>query len=168
MSALPTPDASSSVAALYEQHYAFLVTLARRKYDLDEEEARPLVHDVFLNLLASRRPVDQAQAYLVVGVCRACSDYWRTKRRELPTAAEHFESIPTGVDEDAILRRMTLQAGLRQLRQRCRETLHLHFIQGCTAREVAARLHTTHRYAEKLISSCLQRLRRKYRRVAGM
>lgn len=168
MSALPTPVEQPSVAALYEEHYGFLIALARKKYDLDEDEAQPLVHDVFLNLLASRRPVDQAQAYLVIGVCRACGEHWRKKRRETSESSAWFERIATSRDEDVLVRRLTVQAGLLQLRERCRRTLNLYFVQGCTSKEVAARLGTSQKYAEKLISSCLRKLRCHYRQIVEM
>ena len=166
MSAIPSYSPASGVEALYEEHFDFLIRLARTRYELDEEEAAPLVHDVFVNLLASRRPVEQAQAYLVIGVVRACSDHWRRKRREAPAASITFDSLEAAGNEDSIISRMTLQAGLRQLRERCRETLHLYFLEGFTSREVASRLGTSPKYAEKLISSCLRNLRVKYRDAA--
>lgn len=157
-----------SVGSLYEEHFEFLVALAQKKYDLGPEEAEPLVHDVFLNLLASRRPVDQAQAYLVIGVCRACSEHWRRKRRETQHPTDYFESTGSEANEETLVNRITVQAGLRQLRERCRETLNLYFLLGCTSREVASKLGTTPRYAEKMISSCLKKLRESSRRIAEM
>lgn len=168
MSALPDLSSDRSVGALYEQHYPFLIALARKKYDLDEEEAQPLVHDVFLNLIASRRPVEHAQAYLVVGLCRACGEHWRKKKRESTQPEEFFQNVASRVDEDAMVRRLTVQASMRTLRERCRQTLNLYFVQGCTSKEVASRLDTTSKYAEKLISSCLKKLRCQYRDLSEM
>ena len=168
MSALPELSPDHSVGALYEEHYRFLIALARRKYDISEEEAQPLVHDVFVNLLASRRPVEHAQAYLVVGLCRACGDYWRRTRRESPHSEEYLENFASRTEEDAMVRRITVKASLRTLRERCRQTLELYFVQGCTSKEVATKLNTTSKYAEKLISSCLKKLRCQYRGLREM
>lgn len=169
MSAVPALSASTSVAALYEEHYPFLIALARRKYDIEEDEAGPLVHDVFLNMISSRRPVEQAQAYLVVGLCRACGEHWRRKRREAPHSDDFFQQqTRNDGGEDAMLRRLTVKASLRTLGERCRQTLNLYFMHGCTSKEVASKLNTTSKYAEKLISGCLEKLRGQYRHIAEM
>lgn len=153
---------NSQAIELYEEYYEFLLALAFSKYDLPHHEAEPLVHDVFVNFLASRRPIEQARAYLVVGLCRACGEYWRKRRRELPIQAEHLER-PENLDvEDSLVTRLTIQAALRQLREKCRQTLRLYIVEGHTAKEVAVEIGTTRRYAEKLIRTCLAKLRTIY------
>lgn len=148
---------------LYEEHYQFLLALALKKYDLPHDDAAPLVHDVFVNFLASRRPIDEARAYLVVGVCRACSDYWRRRRREITQPDEYFDGASCGGAEDELVTRLTVQAALRQLRSKCRQTLRLYYVEGHSAKEVATEVGTTRRYAEKLIMTCLGKLRIIYR-----
>lgn len=150
--------ADSGFRALYEEHYEFLVSLAMRKYDVPRDEAATLTHDVFLNFYTSRRPIEQARAYLTVGVCRACSEYWRKRSRE-ETHAEPSTGSSGDTSEDSLVTRLTIQAALRLLKDRCRDTLQLYFVEGCTAKEVAVELGTTRRYAEKLIRNCLGKLR---------
>ena len=168
MSNFASPHSGSSVGsttdtrfrALYEEHYDFLVAMAMRKYNVPKDEAATLTHDVFVNFFTSRRPIEQARAYLTVGVCRACGEYWRKRNREdvqAEPASEHHEGGVTS--EDSMVTRLTVQAALRLLRDRCRDTLQLYFVEGCTAKEVAAELGTTRRYAEKLIRNCLGKLR---------
>jgi RNA polymerase sigma factor (sigma-70 family) len=153
---------------IYEEHYQFLLALALKKYDIPREDAAPLVHDVFVNFLASRRPITEARAYLVVGLCRACSDYWRRRRREIDKPYEYFDRSACDSIEDALVTRLTLQAALLQLRSKCRHTLRLYFVEGCTAREVATEVGTTRRYAEKLIMTCLGKLRLIYKDLSEM
>jgi RNA polymerase sigma factor (sigma-70 family) len=153
---------------IYEEHYDFLLALALKKYDLPQDDAAPLIHDVFVNFLASQRPVDQARAYLIIGLCRACGDYWRTRRREIAQPAEYFEGSGCEGIEEALVTRLTLQAALRQLRSKCRETLRLYYSEGHTAREVASEIGTSRRYAEKLIMTCLGKLRLIYRDLSEM
>ena len=152
-------DVGSRAREVYEEHYNFLLSLALKKYDLRQEDAAPLIHDVFVNFIASRRPVEEAKAYLVVGVCRACSDHWRRRRREIPQPDEFFESSPCPAMEDELVTRLTVQAALRQLRSKCRKTLRLYYVEGHSAKEVATEVGTTRRYAEKLIMTCLGKLR---------
>lgn len=156
-------ELSTPPREIYEEHYQFLLALALKKYDVPQDDAAPLVHDVFVNFLASRRPVVEARAYLVIGVCRACSDYWRRRRREVTQSDGYFDRVSCGGIEDEVVVRLTVQAALLQLRSKCRKILRLYYLEGHSAREVAARVGTTRRYAEKLIMTCLGKLRLIYR-----
>lgn len=149
----------TQVRELYEEHFDFLLALASKRYDLPREDAAPLVHDVFVNFLSSRRPVVEAKSYLVVGLCRACSEYWRQRRREVAQPDAYFDRESDEGIEDSLVTRVTIQAALRQLREKCRQTLRLYIVEGHTAKEVAAEVGTTRRYAEKLITTCLGKLR---------
>ena len=55
-----------------------------------------------------------------------------------------------------------MRQALEYLQPRCRETLHLHYFEGRSANDVAEKLETTNRYAEKLIHNCLKRVREIY------
>lgn len=153
----------SQIGALYTDHYEYLVGLSIRKYEVPREEAETLVHDVFVNMMRSSDEVERPLAYLTIGVLRASAEYWRKRRREEtdedPTRGDRR---PHNASESALVRKLTVNAAVRLLRERCQETLSLYFVEGCTAKEVARKVGTSRRYAEKLIRNCLGKLRGLY------
>jgi len=153
----------------YRQYYAFLVNIAIQKFSIPACDAETLAHEVFYNFLASPTPINQPRAYLVIGVCRASKDYLVRQRRQepLPTGAEQ-EPDPVSHDVSSRwIRKMTGQAVLHRLKQRCRDLLHAHYIDGYTAREIATQRSTTQRYVEKLLGKCLGRAREIYKQLSG-
>lgn len=155
-----TATEDSRIEALYTEHFDYLVNLARRKYDIPPDEAETLTHDVFLNYLRCNESVENDLAYLTIGLLRACGEYWRRRRRE-PSESQptRSRSCPRSASEDALVKKLTVGAAVKLLRERCRRTLSLYFVEGCTAKEVASQVGTTRRYAEKLIRNCLVKLR---------
>lgn len=154
----------SDIGDLYTAYFEYLVGLSMRKYDVPRDEAETLVHDVFVNFMRTNSEVENPLAYLTIGTFRASAEYWRKRRREeTDEDPSRGDTCPRSASESAMVRKLTVNAAVRLLRERCQKTLSLYYVEGCTAKEVASRVGTSRRYAEKLIRNCLGKLRGLYR-----
>lgn len=154
---------------LYKEHYGLLRFLARKRFNVPENDAENLIHEVFLSFLTATEEIRNPRSWLVGSICNACRYYWRSSGR--------MESLPADFDrradpahermaEKAAIR-ITVRETLRRLHEKCQTTLRLHYFDGCSAPEVARKLETTNRYAEKLIHKCLKRAYEIYSGLTG-
>jgi RNA polymerase sigma factor (sigma-70 family) len=138
---------------LYQSHYPLLATIARRRYGLSQEETENAIHDVFVSFLCTPTVIRNPIGWLVGAICNACREHWRHRTRTY----ELSRTDPTTANlEQSILSRQVLE----RLPLSSQRVLTLHYIEGLTAAEIAARLNTTRRYAERLIHRGLERARR--------
>jgi RNA polymerase sigma factor (sigma-70 family) len=142
-----------AAAELYRSHYPLLATIARRRFGLSQEEAENAIHDVFVSFLCTATVIRNPIGWLVGAICNACREHWRHRTRTFELSKTDFSTTNL---EESILSRQVLQ----RLPLSSQRVLTLHYIEGLTAAEIAVRLHTTRRYAERLIHRGLQRARR--------
>jgi RNA polymerase sigma factor (sigma-70 family) len=157
-------------AALYVAHRELLLYVAGRKFNVPETDCEPLLHDAVLALLRMNGRVGDPKAWLIAAVCNASRAYWRARARMNEVEGARIEEIadtPGSVDVDRIEREILVREVLRQMERRDRGVLRLHYYEQLTAREIAERLRTTTRYAEKLIAKALRRARTAYQRLSA-
>ena len=147
---------------VYSEYFGLLSALAASRFSIPTDDVPALVHDVMLSYLMARHDVEDTRAWLVGAICNACRHYWRKRTRENEHLRESDASTlqapdPSSTDLDQIAREVTVQRLLTMLKERCRETLRLHYYEGYTANEIAKNFETTNRYAEKLIHNCLKK-----------
>jgi RNA polymerase sigma factor (sigma-70 family) len=167
----PPPAPPGEVAApvedvgdLYVRHRPLLLHIACRKFRIGEPEAESLLQEVFVSFMTTTTKVENVKAWLVAAMCNASRHYWRGQGKT--------ESLPENFDDqcdpkshsfpEQMAMEITMRQALDYLQPRCRETLHLHYFEGRSAVDVAEKLETTSRYAEKLIHNCLKRVREIY------
>ena len=158
--AVEAPD----IGDLYILHRPLLLHIACRKFRIGEADAESLLQEVFLSYMTTTTKVENVKAWLVAAMCNASRHYWRGQGKT--------ESLPENFDDhcdpksNSLADQMTMEITMRQamdyLQPRCKETLHLHYFEGRSAVDVAEKLETTARYAEKLIHNCLKRVREIY------
>jgi len=159
--------AADDVEALYIEHRNLLLYVAARKFRIPECDSENLIQEVFLSFLQTATKIDNVRAWLVAAMCNASRHYWRAQGRteSLPEDFhDHADSGSVGLAEEFALK-MTVRQAINYLPDRCRETLRLHYFEGHSAAEVARILDTTSRYAEKLIHTCLGRVREVYKKI---
>ena len=151
------------VGDLYVLHRPLLLHIACRKFRIAENDAEGLLQEVFVSFMTTTTKVENVKAWLVAAMCNASRHYWRGQGKT--------ESLPENFDEcdprsqsfaEQVAMEITMRQALDYLQPRCRETLHLHYFEGRSANDVAEKLETTNRYAEKLIHNCLKRVREIY------
>lgn len=142
-----------AAAELYRRHYVLLVRIATHRFGLPQDEAENAIHDVFVTFLCTPGVIRNPTAWLVGAICNACRDHWRSRLRTYPLGGTELSAASL---ERAILSKQVLE----RLPLSSQRVLTLHYIEGLTAAEIAVRLHTTLRYAERLIHRGLERARK--------
>src|SRR5688500_9917289 len=67
----------------YLEHAVMMRRVASRKFGVPPQDAEALVHDVFINYIATTRTVrSDLRAYLIGAICNACRNYWRARSSE--------------------------------------------------------------------------------------
>lgn len=164
-----TPDPGGQLVDVVEsayRDYAYMLrSVATRKFRIPESDVDALVQEVFLSYIVHADSVEDVRAWLFGAICNVSRVY----RRQHPPTEEFppdLESVEGDAEND-LATRITVRQTLARLQKKCRETLHLHYVEGQSAREVADTLSTTQRYAEKLIHKCLRRAHEIYTMLTG-
>ena len=170
--AIPAPALTrgEEVEALYNQHRNLLLYVACRKFRVPDTDAENLIQDVFLSFLQTGTRIDNVRAWLVAAMCNASRHYWRASGRMESLPEDFSDQCDPGSQglAEQYMTRMTVRQALDYLQPRCRETLWLHYFEGRSAGDVARELETTNRYAEKLIHTCLKRVREIYKNITAV
>jgi RNA polymerase sigma factor (sigma-70 family) len=154
---------NADVGAVYEEHYDLLVGIAVGRFRISAMDAETLAHDVFLSFLKSTERVIDRERWLVGAICNASRHHLRQAYRTEPlddTAADAPDPR-AGHHADAILDQLAAREVYGCLTPKCQEALRLRYLEGYTVPEVAVALGTTKKYAQKLISRCLEQAQRR-------
>ena len=158
------PEQPVDIGDLYVLHRPLLLHIACRKFRIGENDAESLLQEVFLSFMTTTTKVENVKAWLVAAMCNASRHYWRGagKTESLPENFEDHCDPKSNSFADQMAMELTMRQALDYLQPRCKETLRLHYFEGRSANDVAEKLETTSRYAEKLIHNCLKRVREIY------
>lgn len=153
-------------AAVYEKHFDLLVGIAIGRFRISAGDAETLAHDVFLSFLTNADRVIDRERWLVGAICNASRNHLRridpTEPLD-PDAADAADPRSARAG-DALADRLAAQQMYECLTPRCQEALRLRYLEGYTVPEVATALGTTKKYAQKLISRCLEQAQRRSKR----
>jgi RNA polymerase sigma factor (sigma-70 family) len=155
----------------YLEHAVVMRRVAMRKFGVPPEDAEALVHDVFINYLATTRTVrSDLRAYLVGAICNACRSYWRARSSEgrvFDGEAPPVEEVLSDRDLfEGVARTMLVAATLARLNARCREVLKRYYLDGEDTPEVAAALETSPGNVNYLMHNCRKRAREIYEQIS--
>jgi len=150
-------------AAVYEEHFDLLVRIAMGRFRIAECEADSLAHDVFLSFLRNAERVNDRQRWLVGAICNASRNHLRRAGRTEPLdeAAEEAPDPRSARLGDSIAASLAARQVYACLTPKCQLALRLRYIEGYSVPEVATALGTTKKYAQKLISRCLEQAQRR-------
>jgi RNA polymerase sigma factor (sigma-70 family) len=160
--AINTPaelERTVDLGAIYDAHYRLLVGMAIERYDVSETDAQTLAHDVFLAFITKANEIMDVRAWLVSAICNASKYYLRVRARTVPLSDEMGERADPRLSrvQDFLPEQLTARQIMACLIPRCQLALHLRYVEGYSIREVAVELHTTEKYAQKLLGKCLRR-----------
>lgn len=166
---LAMPPAKSSLQRLYEQHADELDAFARQRVGRDE--ARDVVHDAYLRLVAYADPatLDNPRAYLYRVTGNVANDHGAKALRRgewtEPDADPDMAECPSPGPERQLELRDTLNrclAALDELPEIYRHAFLLHRVDGMPQGDIAVALdipkRTVERYVAKALAHCLKRL----------
>ena len=131
---------------------------AMSRFGIARPDAETLVHDVFLAYILRADEVRDVRAWLVGAICNASKFYLRISARTVGLPADIADE-PDPRSLGVIDRLPDTLAGrecFACLTPRCQLALRLRYFEGYSAPEIAAELQTSAKYAQKLVTRCLQ------------
>ncbi len=145
--------------AVYDEHVPLLIGLAVDRFHLNECDAQTLAHEVFLAYFLKAEDVRDVRAWLVGAICNASRQFLRKIAREV-ALPDDIENTPDPRQRPEM---WPDQIAAREMfaccTARCQLALRLRYIEGYTIPEIATQLKTTPKYAQNLVSRCLQQAR---------
>jgi RNA polymerase sigma-70 factor (ECF subfamily) len=160
---------------LFRSFFPSLVLFAQ-KYLPDQDTAKEIVHNVFLNLWEKRQQVDTSsslKSYLFTSVHNRCLNYIRDQKKfdKDETRFQKLDStaFSDGVDhlEEQELEQRIYDA-LQSLPEKCKEIFLLNRFEGLKYAEIADRLNISVKTVETQMSRALRILREKLIEYLGM
>ena len=160
---------------LFRSFFPSLVLFAQ-KYVPDQDTAKEIVHNVFINLWEKRKQVDTGsplKSYLFTSVHNRCLNYIRDQKKfdKDDTIFQRLDStdFSDGVDrlEEQELEQRIYDA-LQSLPEKCREIFMLNRFEGLKYAEIAQKLGISVKTVETQMSKALKILREKLIDYLGM
>jgi RNA polymerase sigma-70 factor (ECF subfamily) len=163
------PDSPAECEALYREHGARVLRLARLLLD-DRQEAQDVAQEVFLKLLRAYPAVDRPMRWgpwLTKVTVNACRDrrrsgwwrWWRGLHEPIEdVAVVDVAPSPERAALDAVGRERIARV-FRQLPARQREAVALRYVEGWSTREIADELGVTTGSVKRHLFRAVQRLR---------
>lgn len=161
----PLVSTVQPVEETYRLHYDLLLNISVQRFGVPRDEAESLIHEVFVSYLGSAHEVRNTRSYLIGAICNASRHYRRSNGRTeaLPDDMTQRSDPSSFSVAESVATRITIRETIGRLHEKCQKTLRLRYWEGHSASEVAEKLETTNRYAEKLIHKCLKRAHDIYR-----
>jgi RNA polymerase sigma-70 factor (ECF subfamily) len=165
---IPVSLDKSSFEKLFKTLFPSLSHFAR-KYVPDNDTAKEITHDVFLNLWEKRENIDSStslKSYLFTSVYNRCMNYIRDHRKfnrdeQIFNILEQEEqSVPYDHLEEQELESKIIDS-LNSLPPRCREIFMLNRFEGINYAEIAEKLDISVKTVETQMSKALRILREK-------
>lgn len=150
--------------AVYDAHRRLLVGTAISRFGIGPDEAETLLHDVFLAYILKADEVLDTRAWLLSAICNASRHYVRTRARavELSRAAVNDPDPASLRVMDQLPDALAARECFECLTARCQLALRLRYLEGYSVPEIALELETSAKYAQKLVSRCLQQAHQRY------
>ncbi len=160
---------------LFRSFFPSLVLFAQ-KYLPDQDTAKEIVHNVFINLWEKRQQVDTSsplKSYLFTSVHNRCLNYIRDQKK-FDKDENRFQRLDSaefsdGVDllEEQELEQQIYDA-LQALPEKCREIFMMNRFEGLKYAEIAEKLGISVKTVESQMSKALKILREKLIDYLGM
>ncbi len=147
---------------LFRNYFAPLMAFSRRILG-DEEDAREVVHQVFINLWEKRSKLDLStslKSYLFTSVNNRSLNVIRDRRKfsseEVPERAGEWD---VSAQMEAMELEEKIRAAIDTLPERCREIFELNRFEGLKYSEIATQLDISVKTVENQMTKALKLLR---------
>jgi RNA polymerase sigma factor (sigma-70 family) len=154
--AATTPE--DEFEAVYQEHGGLLRTIATTRFGIPTADAEALVHDVFIAYFHRRMYIRDVRGWLIGATANVSKRYWRSRQRETPLA-DDFDAPAAANEIEEWSTRAAVAFVLRNLGEKCRETLRRYYLDDETKELIAQYLQTSPGYVLHLLVSCRKRAR---------
>jgi RNA polymerase sigma factor (sigma-70 family) len=150
--------------AAYEEHVPLITGVAIERFHIAEIDAKTLAHEVFLAYFFKANDVRDIRAWFLGAICNASRHYLRTRARQVPLPADMANQPDPRFNRvsEALPDQLAAREAFACLTARCQLALGMRYLEGYTIPEIAQQLHTTAKYAQKLVSRCLRQAHDRY------
>ncbi len=151
----------------FQEHFTPLTFFAK-KFVIDLDSSKEIVHDVFVRLWEKRETIDpnnSVKSYLYTSVHNRCLNYIRDQKK-INSNIEHLEDFhaDSNWEESDSLQELELEekinATIQTLPDRCKEVFLLNRFEGLKYKEVAEKLGISVKTVEIQMSKALKILRK--------
>ncbi|CAN5410733.1 RNA polymerase sigma-70 factor [soil metagenome] len=161
----------SSFEKLFKEHFKPLCSFAK-KYVKDQDEAKGIVHDVFVNVWDKKETIASDanySSYLFTAVRNRCLNHIRDNKKivridRIPEDARSYQdtTIEAGELEYAI------ELALLDLPEKCREVFELSRLEGLKYAQIAEKMKISEKTVEAQITKALRILRDRLGEFMGL
>lgn len=147
--------------AVYDEHMPLMIGVAVERFRISEPDAQALAHEIFLAYFLKAEEIRDVHAWLLGAICNASRQFVKKRARDValpPNFMNHPDPRHDRVAE-ALPDQITAREAFACVTPRCQLALRLRYIEGYSIPEIAAELKTTPKYAQNLVSRCLQMAR---------
>jgi RNA polymerase sigma-70 factor (ECF subfamily) len=155
---------SSSFEELFRSYFTPLMLFAK-KILVDEDDAREVVHKVFIALWEKREEIDLAKSlksYLFTSVHNRSLNVLRDRKKfsdeELPEVAGDWD-VSTQIESMELEEK--IREAIQSLPEKCRQVFELNRFEGLKYSEIAEKLNISIKTVENQMSKALKILREK-------
>ncbi|NJN26780.1 MAG: RNA polymerase sigma-70 factor [Cyclobacteriaceae bacterium] len=155
-----------SFEELFRAYFSHLCSFAH-KYVQDIDEAKDIVHHVFIGLWQKRSEIDMEtplKSYLFTGVHNRCLNHIRDRKKLTPFEAPLHESqmndyLQSRDHLESMETESRINRALDQLPEKCREIFMMNRFENLKYREIAGKLNISVKTVETQMSRALKSLR---------
>lgn len=160
-STTPLVDRGIDFDAVYDEHMPLMIGIAVDRFRITETDAQALAHEIFLAYFLKAEEIRDVRAWLIGAICNASRQFVKKRAHdvELPP---NFANRPDPRQHNAaesLPDQLTAKEAFACVTPRCQLALRLRYLEGYSIPEIAAELKTSPKYAQNLVSRCLQMAR---------
>jgi RNA polymerase sigma factor (sigma-70 family) len=145
--------------AVYDEHVPVLLGIGVKRFRLSEADAQTIAHEVFLSYFLKAEDVRDIRAWLVGAMCNASRQFLRNHERDVALSDDMANRADPRHAPEALADQIAAREMFACCTARCQLALRLRYIEGYSIQEIATALKTTPKYAQNLVSRCLQQAR---------
>lgn len=154
--------------AVYEMHVPTMIGVAVDHFHISETDAQTLAHEVFMAFFFKAEDIRDVHAWFIGAMCNASRHYLRTRAKHVPLPPEIVDEPDPRFTRDSFPNQIAAHEAFACLTPRCQLALRMRYLEGYSVPEIALQLHTTPKYAQKLVTRCLRQARDRYTAKGGM
>lgn len=155
----PFVDRGIDFDAVYDAHVPMMIAVATERFRIAAPDAQQLAHEIFLAFFLKAEDIRNVHGWFLGAICNASRQFLRKRTPDISLDTDSFQHEDPRREHATLTDQIAAREAFACVTPRCQLALRLRYIEGYTIPEIAAELKTTPRYAQNLVSRCLQQAR---------